>query len=117
MSLLHLTTYINRDQLKQCSLVVMETLVACCRMNPLAIAVILSDEFSSVRKLIKEENFLVEWKIALSEILEPKGTSDFFINMSDEILFKLVEYLDSIFRNDEEELIYPSAMKKQNMSL
>jgi hypothetical protein len=39
-------------------------------MNPLAINIILDKEFSRVRTLL-EKNYDLEWKVALSQILEP----------------------------------------------
>ena len=65
-------------------------------MNPLAISVLLSDEFSSVREQL-QKNYELEWKITISELLKPeKETHKFYMTMSDEIVFKLIDYLDSM---------------------
>lgn len=95
MSLLSLTTHDPHCIYADFNIMVLDALVTTCRMNPLAIGVIISDEFSLVRKQLLR-NFEEEWKIALSDILEPVGTNQYLMMMSDDILFKLVEYLDSI---------------------
>jgi hypothetical protein len=72
---------------------ILESLVITCRMNPLAISIILSEEFLRVRILL-EKHYRLQWYIALSEILEPKEKEDYMMCMSDDILLMLVEYLD-----------------------